>query len=323
MVNDTPRFGPKLDLDEHKHNMSGFNAEMYRFRGLGMWGDHGDMRVNMLHIGLDLAVARPQMDRLTRWMEKLGFEAERETIQMSNDSEMYHVSHETDMIVMGCDTMKLHSARYILQCVGRGWFGLIPYWDLLLYDSDNKQGPDKVLGNGPTKQPIRSGHKFFGDCACLTYAHIYRRNDEMMLEGFFVSKLKEVERCLDRWPEVSSGKCVSKKLEKFKGVVKDNGHYGRDADLFFAAANMVRNWRNTIVHGVGVKPKSKMEKGMENDQECISNFNTLADGHGPVPLKFDALSVRVDGYTIFRWMFRISHMTVAWLDEYSKLYGKP
>ena len=195
MTADTPRFGPKLDLDEHRSHIENFEVEMYSFADDRR---ERDRYVNVLHLGTDLGAARPGMDRIVRFMGKWGYVAERKTgLDLSDDRGVLLAGIDTDMFILGSDAARHASAHYVLWCVGVGWFGIIPYWDMLWYgmDYDPKPPPEwtKQYHLGPSALPLFSGRKFALDAVCLAHSHIRRRYSRSAVTGEYIGVMRDIE----------------------------------------------------------------------------------------------------------------------------------
>ena len=158
MAVNTPRFGPKLDPDEHRRHMSNFGVEAYRFTDRNK---ENARYVNMLHLGTDLDAARPEMDRIVRFMENEGYgDVEHEqNMHLLDLGSMIVAGSDTDMLVVGGDAARFKSAYYALRCASAGLFGLVTYWDVLWYGADYT--PEPNLPRAIT--PLCSGREFSSD----------------------------------------------------------------------------------------------------------------------------------------------------------------
>lgn len=319
MTVSTPRFGPKLDLDEHHSHMKNFEAEMYEFSDNTR---ERDRYVNILHLGTDIGTARPQMNRIVRRMEKWGYETEcKHDLGLSDDREMLLAGIDTDMLIMGSDTTRYASARYVLWCVNIGWFGILPYWDVLLYGTDyTPEWPEPRVGLNP---PTCSNHKFALDGVCLAHAHIRRRYDTSTLRGAYLDIMREIE---GRINELVKGawkvRNTAERIEKFKAKVAYDGHNGPDVELFFTALDVLRNSRNDGAHITKGLPQAEVEKKIKRSNALRADFDRLANTHGR-PLWPPIPSSKADSHFAGKWEYGLAHMAVAWLEEYSGLSAGP
>lgn len=319
MVVGTPRFGPKLDPDEHMSHMANFEAEMYEFADDRR---ERDRYVNMLHLGTDLGTARPEMDRIVRSMGKWGYGVEHKTgVGLSNSGEMLLAGIDTDMLILGSDTTRYASARYMLWCVSVGWFGIVPYWDVLLYGTDYT--PNWLEPRVGLNPPMCSNRKFALDGACLAHAHIRRRHDRSALSGAYIEMMREIEgRINGLVKEAWKIRTTYERFEAFKTKVADDGHRGLDINLFFAALDVLRHSRNVGAHLVRGLPQEVIEKKQEQRNESFAKFDMLAKGYGR-PLWPPTTSSKADSHFADKWESSLAHMAVAWLEEYSGLSASP
>ena len=109
MAAGTPRFGPKLDPDEHKSHMKNLEAEMYRFADDKKGRDR---YANILHLGTDLGAARPETDRIVKFMRGRGYEVEHENrpefVQERGD--VLGPGSDADILILGNDKASRESA---------------------------------------------------------------------------------------------------------------------------------------------------------------------------------------------------------------------
>ena len=325
MTADTPRFGSKLDPNMHKSHMENFEAEMYSFADDKR---ERDRYVNMLHLGTDLNSVLPKMDRIVRYMRKLGYEVEHKRDSgPSNDREMFLAGIDTDMLILGSDAARHASARYMLWCVGAGWFGIVPYWDMLWYGTDYQQEvSEKWLKQhhmGPSALPLFSGPKFALDAVCLAHAHIRRRYDSSALRGVYVDMMREIEGRINGLVKGAwKVRNAAERIEKFKTKVANDGHSGPDVELFFAALDVLRNSRNDGAHMIKGLPQAEVNKKIRRSDALMADFDRLATTHGR-PFRPPIASSKADSHFADKWESSLAHMAVAWLGEYSGLSASP
>ena len=325
MTVDTPRFGPKLDPDEHKLHMDNFEAEVYSFANDKR---ERDRYVNVLHLGTDLGAARPEMNRIVRYMRRRGYGVEHKpNVGLANDGEMHLAGIDTDMLILGGDAARHASAYYMLRCVSMGWFGIVPYWDMLWYGTDYRQEVSaewlKQHHMGPSALPLFSGRKFALDAVCLAHAHTRRRYDSSALRGVYVDMMRDIE---GRINELVKGawtiRTTQKRLDAFKSRVKDDGHSGPDVELFFAALDMLLHSRNVGAHLVRGLPEAEVKKKQKHSEEMLANFDKIAQRYGRL-LSPPIVSSKADSHFGSKWEYSVAHMTIAWLDAYSELSAGP
>ena len=295
---------------------------MYRFT------DHGRERarhVNMLHLGTDLDAVTSEMNRIVQFMNKVGYEVDLEQgLSLYNDREMILTGSDTDMIIMGSDAARYASARYVLWCIGIGWFGIVPYWDVLWYGMDGAPEPFIEQLEPDVRRadpPLCSSREFSSDGACLLHAHIRRRDDVAASRGAYNSILIELEgriNLLMKREKVWKIRSADKKFEAFKAKVTNEGHSKPEIDLFFAAVDVLRNSRNVGAHPLDGLPLVEINRKIALGEKRAAEFNRLAERHKRPLWPPIVSSSRADYHAIVRWESSIAHMAVAWLDEYSK-----
>lgn len=142
MTASTPRFGSQLGPDERQFHMANFGAEAYEFTDFN-W--KRARYVGILYLGKDLGAARPEMDEVVRVMKKQGYDLVKhdQGVNLSDQRGMVVKGSCTAMIVISSDDARYPSVRYVPWCVSVGWFGLVPYWDVLWYGTDYVPEPNR------------------------------------------------------------------------------------------------------------------------------------------------------------------------------------
>ena len=322
----TPRFGPKLDPDEHKHHMGNFGIEAYGFTD---YGRERARHVNILHLSTDLDKVRPEMKLITKFMRKEGYEMEHErNLGLSSDRDMLLAGNATDMVIMGSDAARCGSIRYVLWCMEVGWFGIAPYWDALWYGMDGVPEPHvkPIKPNAKLSYlPLRSGREFALDGVCLLHAHIRRRDDALSLRGEYVSLLTEIEGRINRlmeeedaWREYST----KTKFKKFKDRLVEEGRSKPEIEMLLAAVSVLRNNRNIGSHPLTGLPWEEIEKKSLESMKQTTEFRRLAKKYGRPLWPSIVLSSRACHHTATRWEYSIARMAITWLEEYSKLFAE-
>lgn len=319
----TPRFGPKLDPNEHKSHMKNFEADMYRFANDGR---KRDRYVNVLHLGIDLDAARIKTDRIVKFMRKRGYKVKHETgLSLSNDREMFLTGSDTDILILGSDKVRHESAYYMLRCVGAGWFWIVPYWDMLWYGTDyNPEPPTEWLKQRhmePSALPLFSGHKFVLNAICLAHAHARRRYSRSVSSGIYINMAREIESHMNElvgWVRKDS---FDAKIKKFKDKVKGDGHGGADANLFFAALDVLKHSRNVGAHLPRGIPKEVVDKDVEKSNKLMADFHMLAVDYGRMLWPPAYISGEDHGHLISKWEYGLGCMALTWLAEYPDLHA--
>ena len=305
MAADTPIFGSGLDLDQLKQLVPDFDAEMFRFTGNSMTTSK---HLNILHFGTDLDKVRHETDRIISFMTEKGFEHKRD----KNPASL----NDADMIIMGSDADHSKGADAVANAIMLGRNGLMPYWDVLWYGTDYT--PKQIVTS--IMSPLCSGPAFATDGLCLIHAHI-RRYDDIPMYDAFVSIMILIEGYMDKimgtWE-----RSANEQIKKFKKRVKCDEHSGNDADLFFAALDVVRHYRNFAVHSfVGMPNEDK--KQIEKLTDLPVTFEELARTYDR-PFKLPALlsNAPMDERTFVKRQFCISRMALVWIAKYSTISAK-
>ena len=300
MATDTPIFGSGLDLGQLKYFMPDFDAEMLRFTGNSMTTSK---HVNILHFGTDLDKVRHETDRIISFMTEKGFEHKRDKNPVSLNN--------ADMIIMGSDADHSERANAVANAIILGRNGLMPYWDVLWYGTDYT--PKQIVPS--IMSPLCSGPTFATDGICLIHAHI-RRYDDIPMYDAFVSIMILIEGYMDKimgtWE-----RNANVQIEKFKERVQCDERCGNDADLFFAALDVVKYYRNFAVHSsVGMPNEGKNQ--IEKLKDLPVTFEELARTYDrPFKLSESPSDTWIDTSTFVKRQFCIARMALVWIAEYS------
>ena len=234
--------------------------------------------------------------------------------------EGYDVSHQTDpqlwchadVVIVGSDIAQLKDVDYIIRTSFKQ--GLMPHWDILCYGMD--YDPRFVL---PLRQQVLYSNNIFSTHGiCLVSAHIMRRGDHMALVGLHTSMLTEIESYIDIMLK-TAGKRSTDKIKEFKARIKTHGHWGPDAELFFAAVNMIRSGRNIASHPqIGASTKSN--KRIRTWSQQITEFYNLAKKYNRLisspPLNSH---IEVNIHRFFKWEVAIARAAIAWVSDYKDM----
>ena len=317
-MTDTPKFGPKLDLKEHKLHVENFDAEMYEFTN-NTW--QRDKYVNVLHISTDLNAARPEMDRVIKFMKRKGYKVEiKHDLGLLTKNDVVSMGIDTDMLIIGSDVARHSSAYYLLWFTTRGWFGLIPYHDILWYGIDYKPEPSVEWvkqHNNPCNLPLFSDCKFSWEAICAIHAYIRRRNDRSAAVGVFIDVIREIEGHINELVCDVWKMRTFEKFDRFKTKVMDGGYGGPDVELFFAALDVLRHSRNVGAHLVRGIPPDKVEKELKRVEDDCSKFDILVTKH-KFPFPPPRGSSEVDAHSDYKWQLSLARIVSIWLEDYSK-----
>ena len=320
-----PRFGPVLNPRIHKHHMEHLDAEMYIFV---VRDKTVDMDVNLLHLTTDLNAARPEMSRVVEFMTNTGYSVEVENnMSLSYDDEMYWIGHDTDVLFIGnrCKDVTIDPpSHYVLRAlVMGGWFGLIPYWDVLWYGLDIVPQLPKAERYTWTQRfhPPQRTDMSFGSFACgLLHGHILRRNDLYSICGAAVTLLSCLEVRFDRMFKDTKGlgrkATFGRKFEKFqKDVLTGKEKDSKETQLFIRAVNILKDYRDVSAHDDMGMPAEWTEENRKKSADTIDNFIKYS---GDERWKLWANDTRHTRNYAIKWRYRLAHMAAAWLDEYGR-----
>ena len=113
----------------------------------------------------------------------------------------------------------------------------------------------------------------------------------------------------------------TEKIETFKSKVRIDRRWGPDAELFFAAMDVIRDSRNTGSHSLRGMPEEELKRKVEQAERAKAEFHRLARKHKrPFKPPTFASPTDVDLHTVTKWEIGIAQMAIGWVDEYSKLY---
>ena len=292
--------------------MAGFHFEMFRCtdnnRGRSKY-------VNILHVSTDLDGMRGETNQIVQFLKVMGFDIEHEP-HMEPRNGM-----DVDVVIVGSEAARFMDAAYLIQRIPMGFLGLVPNWDVLWYGTDSIPRPDLPSN----LLPLCSGHAFSMYGICLVHAHIRRRDDLSAWRGLFLTMLIAIEHFVDKMMDTLDERSVHKKVCKFKYRVRSDGRWGSDAELFFAAVDIMRRMRNMGSHSLSNVPEEKLKKKENEMNELLGEFDKLAVKHGcPFrPPQFTPPVRQEHTHTQLKWMTSLSQVAVMWISEYSKLLTTP
>ena len=306
MTVDVPKFGAPPDLEESRsHHTEDFAIEVFQCTN----PDEGRGKyVTILHTSTDMNETRSEMNKIVQFMMDRGFDVKHKSDLDADDNMV------VDVIILGSEATRFGDAYSIIRRISMGFLGLVPYWDVLWYGTDYTPQPDMST----TMKPICSSQAFSLDGICLIQAHIRRRNDVAAWDGLYILALKEIENYIDTIMKIQSMRSATSKIREFKARVKSDNLWGPDAELFFAAVEIIRNARNTGAHPLVNLPKDKLTSMIDKGNQLIVEFDELAKKYGcpfrppmfvlPIPPEYTAIHLK--------WLISLTQVTVAWISEY-------
>ena len=296
-----PQFLPIVDPNEHDNHMTNFDVEMLQCTN----SDRIRSRyVNILHFSTDLDGGRHEMDRIAQFMKDEGYDVRHQT-----DPQLWR---DADVIIVGSATAQLKDVEYIIHTSLKQ--GLMLHWDVLHYGMD--YDPRSVLPFGT--QVLYSNNIFSTYGICLVVAHIIRRGDHMTLIGLHTSMLTEIENYINIILGTAESYSADK-IKRFKDKINAYGHWGPDAELFFAAVNMIRSGRNIASHPQANAP-TKLNKRIITWSRRITAFYNLAKKYNRL-IRSPPLNqhIEVNIHLFFKWEIVIARATIAWVSDYKDM----
>ena len=302
---DPPVFSSAPDWDQVHHERD-LHIEMFRFT---YKREDPIKSVNVLHISTDLESARGTMDRLVSLMSEMGFNS-----QYEDGLDVAKALDGTDVTIVGCDKSHHDDVRYFIQeRIARGFLQIEPESDVLWYGTDYFPQPPSGM------DILCSEQNFSVESVCMIHAHSRRRDNIEMWRGSCVSMMIRIENIIDEILNTWN-KDTWTKIHRFENKVREDGRWGPDADLFFAALAVIHDARNMAAHSNDHTPSTKQQKKKIISKHLTDNFNSLADMHKRCYLKFkhDTSAPNID-YRRLKWMKGLAQIAVVWITKYRQI----
>lgn len=207
-----PEFEPRLDPRIHDKHMGRIGTvTLHRFT------DESRARarhVNILHVstgGPDHRILRVAEQMRSWGYSHAHGDVKKDCLDASDPRGLLRACRDADILIVGSSKNRESAARYLLNMVGDGWFGIMPHWDVLWYglNGDGKgrrarrksangknghmpEGGPSMFGIGP----VRTGPEFVLDAVAMVHAHIRRREDTSAILDCMRSLWNEVSASL-------------------------------------------------------------------------------------------------------------------------------
>ena len=301
--NQLPVFGKLPSGPNLENDFLSLQREMLRCTHVAP-KDSDTNTVNILHMSADIDSAKPELQMIVDFMKSAGFSVKREPGMVDALS--------TDVVILGIDKEWLASFRGIFDVFVYG-IGLIQGWDVLLYGTSGTI-TTKLKAS---ERPWCSNSSFGSLGICMLQAHLKMRDDRQFWIGFFAYMAIEVETFLDHilW---RTKKSLHGKMIALKRMLKNDGLYGPDAQLFCAAANVLRESRNIFVHSQRNVQAAKRKKQAEKADDFLQTFYETAKSYG----RTDILKCRnisnTDIHSRIKELTRIALWTRRWIYDLYK-----
>ena len=295
MTHEIPQFLPTLDLEKHNNHMSDFDVEMFQCTNSGRVRAR---HVNILHCSTELEHVFYEMDRIVQFMKDEGYDVKRQPPKLWRDA---------DILIVGSGTAHLVDVNYIIYTSLR--LGLMPNWDVLHYGID--YNPESVM---PFQNQVLYSNNVFSTRAIgLVSAHIMRRDDVITLSGLHISMLTAIELDIDTM--LQSWKMrFTDKIKLFRQKIKNDGNWGPDAEMFFAAVSIIQTGRKIAAHPIG--PVDLNEK-IKSWSVQMANFCNLAEKYNhsiDPPLSNSETEAKL--HQFIKWENSIARAAITWVSSY-------
>ena len=302
-INSTPILFGILPEDIERWK-SGFSAEMHKYKCSSYW--NVPISLNILHVSTNLDAVSDITAKITNFLELRGF---------SNE----HIPNpnwaDADILIIGSNSQHLNDAKNMVLKLP-SVFGIVIPSDVLFYKLDGTE----AIGLLPSDPLFSTGPSLSLECTYMIYSSMQKWVDNTANRGIMADLTIQIEQCIDyvmdknkidKW-EKNTLRC---KIEAFKAHVESENRLDKNAELFFAAMNAVRNTRNTFVHVLSHRPNGKNEL-------AFLEFNITAMKHG----RFDLyMRLSSDNSRHFMETVKYSIMLATharnWVREYAKQYG--
>lgn len=300
-----PVFGELPTAAEFIRLFDGLGLEMIRCTRTMPEGSAANT-VNILHVSPDIDSAEAEITHMINFMKSRGYVVKWEPRHKPPDW------HHTDVLVLGTDDERLPNLKGVLDTIVYR-AGLVQSWDVLLYGTKRRVTTQFI----PLERPPCFGPHFGFDGACVLHGHIMLRDDMRFWEGFFTYmaiKLETYIDCVVSRPE----KTLYGKINRLESDFKEADLYGDDADLFLAAAHLLRSLRNGLAHSQrNVSVKERRERGSETDKLFLRFSDMASAKRKSLLLGIDAYVESLNGQ--IKYFTRIALIARRWVYDLSKM----
>ena len=301
--NQLPVFGKLPSGPNLENDFLSLQLEMLRCTRVAP-KDSDTNTVNILHMSADINSAKLELQMIVDFMKSAGFCVKRESGMMGVLS--------TDVVILGIDKEWLASLGGIFDTFVYG-IGLLQGWDVLLYGTSGTITTE-LKGS---ERPWCSNSSFGSLGICMLQTHLKMRDDRQFWIGFFTYMAIEVETFLDHILGTTNSHLYDK-MTDMKHMLENDGLYGPDAQLFYAAANVLRKSRNIFVHSQRNVQAAERKKQAEKADDFLQTFYETAKSYG----RTDILKCRnisnMDIHSRIKELTRIALWTRRWIYDLYK-----
>ena len=301
--NQLPVFGKLPSGSNLENDFLSLQREMLRCTRVAP-NDSDTNTVNILHMSADIDSAKPELQMIVDFMKSAGYNVKREPGMMAGLS--------TDVVILGIDKERLDSLGGIFDVFVYG-IGLIQGWDVLLYGTSSTITTQLKA----SERPWCSNSSFGSLGICMLQAHLKMRDDRQFWIGFFAYMAIEVETYLDHILEPTNGS-LDAKMTSMKRILENDGLYRPDAQLFYAAANVLRKSRNIFVHSQRNVKAAKRKKQAEKADDLLQTFYETAKSYGRTDIWKCRNMSNTDIHSRIKELTRIALWTRRWIYDFYK-----
>lgn len=299
----TLKFDRMTDWDKLISHAPNFTIQLFRC----IDSKNESMPVNILHASTNLIKIHNEIDTIIQFMKDNKYNIEE--IQSPD------VKNTTiDVAIMGDDAAFFNNNYLFVMSTLWEDLGLVPNWDILWYGIDYAPRPKLPI----ITRPICSGPKFSQDGIVLVKSHINRRHDYYARIGLLSMTQAQIEHMIKEITKKDIWR-YSTMIKKLKKKIKKDQRWGVDAELFFAAMDIINHIRNEWVHIQFYMSLDNIRDKEREFSSLLCKFDDLAIKNNrsvglpsPLPSKLDE-----EIYVVYKHIVKLAYTTLMWITRYS------
>ena len=304
MVSHLPKFRPRVDINIRYQHTTCFGAEMLQCT------NENKIRsryVNILHLSTDLSKGKQEINKISQFMKDEGYDVKHQPCP--------EFWRDVDVLIIGSDKAHLEDVKDIINRLF--YVGLVPHWDVLCYGIGYDS--NSVL---PLKDQVLYSNRLFSTRGmCIVFAHIMRRDDVIVLIGLLAHMMKTIEANIDEILQTNRGDILQTnaryfdcKKKMFRDIIKNDGDWNSDGDLFLAAINLLQKIRNVFTH---TQNSAEQERDIKIWTEQAVYFCNVSKklGYKFVP-DFTIPITDANIHKHIKWEISIGRAVIKWIDDY-------
>lgn len=273
---------------------------MLRCRGPSPDGEW--LWVDIVHFSSNLKTAKREMDKVVSFLTERGLDPKLEKNPL--------MWTDADIFIIGSDQANAERAGHLISYVPRV-LGIDRHWDVLAYSTEGM-----ISSKAPIiDRPLCAGPKFSIDAICMIHAHLRRRIDVGTWRSRIILIQLRIELCIDGVLGKSK-QSFANKVENFKSRIRDDGMLGPDAELFFAAVDILRDTRNLVAHLYNSSQK-KQENDAAESIKKYDCFRELLDYYERYDICLPSISLSDSEPRSLKYHTKIANLAYDWAAAYS------